>query len=60
VPHVAGARRQIVAFLFSDAVGVEKAQLDARRVTGKQREIDAVLGPRGSEWTGNTGRNALH
>src|SRR6185437_14386274 len=49
VPHIAGACRQIAAQGRGAALRIEQAQLYARGVARKQREIDAVLVPLGTQ-----------
>jgi hypothetical protein len=45
---------------FGDAIGIEQAQLNARRMAREQREIHAALRPCSSEWTRHACLDGLH
>src|ERR1700679_1996167 len=60
VPDIAGAPRQIAAFEFGAAFGIEETYLHPRRIAREQREIDSALAPRGAQGARQARMNDFH
>jgi hypothetical protein len=50
MPDIGRASGQIATGNFGEALRIEQAELDSRRITREQREIDALLCPGGAQW----------